>query len=300
MNVLRVAPYPIVVSFDVPSPSVEYTVKMIDSVDGTTSTVAITSGVDSKLEYSFALDELRFDREFEVLIYENGTDLIIEDHISIVRPYVDPTKVATGATEIAEYKKYEFLARAMIDGIVTDGFYNKKTLLTAEGEGIDIFPVWSKTNKVLKVYENNVLMYDSASLTNDQVFSLMDDASAIQRFEVDEYNRSQSAPINLFAASGNLAYSASRGGVFAKGSDYTFILDSGYKSIPSDIELATLLLIDDLKCGRLDYYKKFITEYDAVDFKITFDRGALVDTGNNIVDKILKKYKRDIFRPGVL
>lgn len=300
MKVLRVAPYPIVVSFDVPSPSVEYTLKTIDSVDGEVTTVAIVSGVDSKLEHSFPIDELRFDREFEVLIYENVTDLVIEDHVSIVRPYVDPTRLATGATDIATYITNEFIARSIIDAIVIGGFYNKKSILYGEGDGADIFPLWSKTNKVLRVSENNTRIYDYEALDNEQVFTLTDNSAAIQRFESDTYNRNSSAQVTLFNAIGNLAYISYRGTAFPKGYDYTFVLDCGYKSVPSDIELATLLLIEDLKCGKLDYYKRFISEYNSGDFTIVLDKGLLVETGNNIVNKILKKYKRDVLKPGIL
>ena len=139
MNVLRVAPYPLEVSFDVPSPSVEYTLKVIDSIDGTTESTTITSGVNSKLEYPIGMDRLRFDREFEVQVYE-ADDIVAEDHLSIVRPYVDPKALATGATDIVEYTKYEVIARAIIDGIIKHGFYNRKHILQGEGEGTDVFP----------------------------------------------------------------------------------------------------------------------------------------------------------------
>ena len=59
---------------------------------------------------------------------------------------------------------------------------------------------------------------------------------------------------------------------FPEGFDYLMILDIGFKAIPPDIEYATKLLIDDLKCGKLDYYNRYITSYNTDQFKIQFDK----------------------------
>ena len=88
--------------------------------------------------------------------------------------------------------------------------------------------------------------------------------------------------------------------IFPRGFDYLFITDAGYKAIPPDVELAAELLINDLKCGKLDYYKKFITSYGTDNFKIQFDKRMLDGTGNLIVDKILDNYVVNITKPGLI
>ena len=60
------------------------------------------------------------------------------------------------------------------------------------------------------------------------------------------------------------------------------------------------MLIEDIKCGKLDYYKRYITSYNTDLFKIQFDKSMFDGTGNYIVDKILEKYEFNITRPGVL
>jgi hypothetical protein len=87
---------------------------------------------------------------------------------------------------------------------------------------------------------------------------------------------------------------------FKYGNDFSFVLDSGYKRIPSSIVDAVTMLIDDLKCGRLDYYKKFVTSYNTDQYRIQFDKKMLEGTGNLVVDKILDKYAKSITRVGVL
>jgi hypothetical protein len=89
-------------------------------------------------------------------------------------------------------------------------------------------------------------------------------------------------------------------GGFPREYDYRFILESGYTSVPSDIARATNLLIDDISCGKLDYYKRFISAYNTEQFRIQFDKSVFQGTGNLLVDKILSKYAKSITRLGVL
>ena len=82
--------------------------------------------------------------------------------------------------------------------------------------------------------------------------------------------------------------------------DYIFQLEQGYKVVPNDIKDATLMLINDIKCGKLDYYKRYIVNYSTDQYKIQIDKSSLEGTGNILVDKILDKYKTSISKPGVL
>lgn len=60
------------------------------------------------------------------------------------------------------------------------------------------------------------------------------------------------------------------------------------------------MLIDDIKCGKLDYYKRYISAYNTDQFRIQFDKNMMSGTGNLLVDKILEKYITSITKPGVL
>jgi hypothetical protein len=90
------------------------------------------------------------------------------------------------------------------------------------------------------------------------------------------------------------------GVVFEEGVDYIFLLETGYKIVPSDIRDATNMLISDIKCGKLDYYKRYVKNYSTDQFKIQFDPASFKGSGNILVDKILDKYITDIKKPGVL
>jgi hypothetical protein len=95
-------------------------------------------------------------------------------------------------------------------------------------------------------------------------------------------------------------YQRRDGGVFHLGYDYLFVLDEGFRSIPPDVERATIMLINDLKCGNLDYAKKYVTSYDTDQFTIKFDAQAFSGTGNMIVDRMLDKYIRGTLKVGVI
>jgi hypothetical protein len=90
------------------------------------------------------------------------------------------------------------------------------------------------------------------------------------------------------------------GVVFNGGTDYIVYGESGYKVVPADITDATKMLMYDIECGKLEYFKRYIIDYSTDQFKIKMDSSALAGTGNILVDKILNKYINDVRKPGVL
>jgi hypothetical protein len=390
MEILRVPPYPIVTTWTLPDANYPYIVYVEDLVDHSIEETVITSDSNGKIVYQLPLTKIEFDREFLVRFYDaEHQHILYEEGLNVIRPYVNPTTLAETASEIAEYKKYEVIARSIIDTYINDGFYNHKSIVQAQGNGLDYMPIWRMANRVLKVYENNVLIYNGQDMTvplsdfydsvftpsldigltapttsmsnysvGDNVtvvlpnhningtynvtevidtysfrinlkysqidtgvsyipsqlgtalriwpyaFSITLDNSAIQRVAVGEYSRlTQSLPdLTLPISRGDVQYGYERraGGAFGNGYDYLFVLDEGFRAIPPDLERAATMLIDDLKCGRLDYYQRGISSYDTDQFKIQFDKNILKGTGNIIVDRILDKYIRGTLKIGAL
>lgn len=302
MDILRVAPYPKVTVWEVPDANTNYTVYIEDLVDHVLESSNVVSNSDSKFTYTFNQSDLLLDRKFLFQVLDEDENIVVEDTLDITRPYVDPNSLGSTASEIVEYTQLEMVARSIIDTIVTDGFYNSKQIVQGVGQGSDYFSIWKDFNKILKVYENNVLIYDfETPEDNLYTFNITADNAAVQRVFESEYNRVEQGAIVLPPAYGDLG-SVGSGRVvdFPRGYDYIFVLDAGYKSVPADVEYATKLLIEDLKCGKLDYYKRYVTSYNTDQYKIGFDKRVLDGTGNMIVDKILDKYLRNITRPGVI
>jgi len=302
MDILRVPTYPKVTTWDVPDASSEYTIYVEDLVDHVMESSNVTSTVNSQVTYTFTQSDLLLDRRFLLQIFDEDENIVVEDTVDITRPYVDPNSLGSTASEIEEYTQLEMVARSIIDTIIVDGFYNSKQIVQGVGQGSDYFSIWKDFNKILKVYENNILIYDfNTPDENEYSFNITGDNAAVQRIFDGSYNRIEQGAIVLPPAYGDLG-SVGSGRIvdFPRGYDYTLVLDAGYKSVPADVEYATKLLIEDLKCGKLDYYKRYVKSYNTDQYKIDFDTRVLDGTGNMIVDKILDKYIKNISRPGVI
>ena len=328
MQILRLPPYPLSITYTVPDANADYILVIENVAELTEIEESVTSNASKKITYSLTDDFVKYDKSYALTIYEDGGssgatlvrgDIVVEDNLEIMRPYVDPTALATSgtATDIALYQGYENLARAIIDAAV-GGFYYDRTYLEVVGQGNDYLPLWKKTHKILKVYENSQLVYDVDDAEGpeliDYTFVITKDKTAITKDPLestDSINRAErryariplgfSDSISMFDTedSGH-TQTVVPGVAFPEGADYILLAETGYKVVPYDIQDATLMLIDDIKCGRLDYYKRYVKNYSTDQFKIEYGKGFTEGTGNILVDKILDKYKETIIRPGVL
>lgn len=292
MEILRIPPYNTAVEIDVDQPSASYPVIVRDMADLSISTYTLTSDLDSKISVELPS---KYDGQYEVQIYDS------EHYYDVIRPYVDPTTKTTTATERLEYVKNEEIARAIIDSVIPQGFYYQKKVIETSGLGADYLPLWIDAKKILKVYENNVLVYDLTHPEDfNQSFEISADGTAIQQYYFGAINRNQGAPIVIPAAASDVNGIEYFYRGFPKNVDYTIIVESGYRTVPSDIVRATELLVEDLSCGKLEYYKRYTTAYNTDQFRVQFDRSMFEGTGNIIVDKILSKHAKAIQTLGVL
>ena len=293
MEILRVPPYAnIPVIYTIPANIVDEDV-----------TVTVTDLADLSIS-TLEFDELstgdtvtinlpgRYDSDYRVEVLIDG-DIVSDTTYEIVRPYVNPTTKGDTASDISAYADNEELARAIIDSIVGEGFYYKKKVLNFTGTGSDYLPIWDDVKKVLTVYENN-------KLVTDREYEVTSDKTAIVEKSTDNINRAESAPLVLPAASSDSLDPQFIYRGFGKTWDYRITVEYGYTSVPSDIVKATEMLVHDIECGKLDYYKRFISSYNTDQYRIQFDKGLFEGTGNILVDKILSKYTKSITKLGVL
>jgi len=305
MIILRVTPYPLMAIFDVPQSNESYNVYIQDSQGDLLVDDEFTSNSNSKISIELPEDAQLYDETYYVSIYEsiggeNGQK-VVEDRLEIVRPYT--TITGDTASEIAENQSYEELARLLIDAI-TGGFYYKKTVVETVGLGADYIPIWYKPHKILTVVENNVIVFDHITHNpglEGATFHITEDKTAITRHVENDYNRRQAAALAFPAGvSDTLDIYGRSSTMFPKDYDYIFYLETGYQVVPSDIKRATDLLIEDIKCGKIDYYKRYVKSYSTDQFKLDYDPKMMSGTGNLIVDKILAKYTPAIHKFGVL
>jgi hypothetical protein len=286
MEILRIPPYNLNARIAVEQENTEYPVIVRDLGDSLISTLTLTSDEMGYVSVPLSPD---FDASYEISVYQDTT------YVDVVRPYVDPKTKGTTATEIAEYARNEELARAIIDSIIEEGFYYKKKVIQATGSGSDYIPVWVDAKEVIEAYENN-------NLVTSKQYEITKDGTAITQSYDGTVNRSEGSPLVLPASPSDIEDFGVLGpfSAFPKTYDYTFILGVGHRRIPSDIVRATELLVEDISCGKLDYYKRYVSDYNTDQFKIKFDGRVFEGTGNLVVDKILSKYLKSIRFIGVL
>lgn len=260
-------------------------------------------------------DFRRYDETYHLEVTAEG-EIVVEDNITVERPYVDPNTLGETSSDIAAATYNERIARAIIDSVV-GGFYFKTSWVETTGQNTDYMPIWEKAYKILKVYENAQLVYDADLETpafGEWNYVITKDKTAITKdpnYAVLDFNRAESNPIGLEMASsdsismfdtadsGN-TLALKPGVLFFKGADYLFHLETGYKVVPHDIQDATRMLINDIACGKLEYFKRYITGYSTDQFNIKIDPASLDGTGNILVDKILDKYITNVKKPGIL
>lgn len=221
----------------------------------------------------------------------NGEDEVIHlTNIDVVRPYcnIDALAVSLNILDGSEIN-FERIARYIINN-QTKGFAFVRKEKQVTGNNSDYIPIDERLYKIYKVYENGELQYDSSLEENHTSYRVTRDGAAIEEYkEIDE----NKMDYGLVWRDRYLDID------FRNGFDYVIDGDFGWKVIPSDIQEASELLIQDMKNDSLRYINRYIESFDNGDFKIKFAGGATSSTGNVIVDKILEKYKNEI-RLGVL
>lgn len=326
MEILRTTPFPLTFSQDDLDPDTDYVLCVLDTHGWDLTEVGGTSDSDGLFSVSLPDFFSRYDDNYRVELYESlgvGTDGIhirgdikIIDDMTVTRPYIDVVSLAESTgDEIEELQMYESLARSIINSF-TDGFEYHRSVYEATGNGSDYMPAPFRLNRVVRVLENDFLVYDSEASepVTERKYIVTSDHSAVTLYMPSPYgyDRMQSNPVVPYLPasdsftlyntndSPNIIQNMKGSPFFPENWDYVFVLETGWAAIPQEIKHATKLLINDFKCNNLPYANSYISEYKSDQFSIKFEPGAFEKTGNGIVDQILEKYKTPMGRIGVL
>jgi hypothetical protein len=272
------------------SASGSYTLEYEDLLTGeffTATSTAVFGAV------TFTLDEkyLKYTGKLVATVKDSNEDIVILTNIDIVRPYCDLNKVAIGLNILDGSEiDYERIARYVIDSQTQEFNFVRKEKEVV-GKGFDYLPINEKIHKLYRVYENGELLYDSELENNRALYKISTDKTSIIEYAPETAENKMN-----YRHVWRDRYLDTD---FADGFEYLLDAEFGYVVIPQDIQEACELLIQDMKTGSNKYINQYIESFDNEDFKIKFSQGVASQTGNKIVDNILKKYKNDI-RLGVL
>ena len=72
MNILRLPPYPLSVTYTVPDASTDYIIVIEDVADLTEIEESVTSTANSQIVYSLTGDFVKYDKSYALSIYEDA------------------------------------------------------------------------------------------------------------------------------------------------------------------------------------------------------------------------------------
>jgi hypothetical protein len=320
MNILRQPPFPLSVSYSGLNPDEEYIMQIYDDYAKLVETYDVTADGSGVVTQELGADFARYDATFSLYIYSKDVlneadEIVVVDTLYIYRPYTNPLDLAETEGEYDTYIMYERTARQIID-MMTGGFYYESSQIETLGSGADILPVSKRINRINYVYKNNLLDYNrfdlSASATQDTYF-VTPDHTAISIAVGYEISKLQHKNVQLpIAASDSFMlfgdnYDSVNNMTEYRGlplfpEKYTYVIygEFGWPVVPQDIQDATKMLIDDIKCNKITYINRYISEYQTDQFRVKYNDLATSGTGNMIVDKLLSKYATPITKLGVL
>ena len=109
MEILRVPPYPIVTTWDVPEANAAYTIYVEDVVDHSYETVEVESNSQSKVTYTLPRSKVQFDRDFFFRIHEVdlGKSLLVQSWIPILVMILQTEKDSTTTNLLSRVSEKE-------------------------------------------------------------------------------------------------------------------------------------------------------------------------------------------------
>lgn len=243
--------------------------------------------------------QAKYDRDAKLSISAVVNSVETEESylIRIVRPYAIATEIATAleltitnsptsGNEIKQstLERLERYARSYIDGNI-DKFYFENKYMSVFGQGSDAVNFTERVSSINKIYEDELLVYDTTAnpALNDFELNLIISPSKYQVKMVDPgYN------INEWVQSTVLLDPVS----FKKGKDYKFYGEFGWEFLPNDINYATILLVNEYLCTDFNYKARGLAAVSNDSFNVKYMETAMSASGNAYIDSILAPYKK--------
>lgn len=189
--------------------------------------------------------------------------------------YKDPKEIANA----------EKMARTIIEGFTGIKFYTYYGFQEQFAKGSDAIELVERILSIDKVWENDQLLIDNtvSPVFNNFGFGLeispTNKAVRIVNQGWDVRYDNQVDPAVLYY------------GRFRDNARYKFQGQMGYKYVPEDIKLASMLLVNDILANDYNWRNKYLAKVDLSEISFEMAKGAFNGTGNIAVDNILEQYR---------
>ena len=271
-----------------PSASSQYVMQYEDLSTGESFSASATSNSSKIARFTLNSKYLIYSVNLFANIYDSSNNVVLSKGIDVVKPYCDITTVkAKLGVNTAQAIEAEKVARRIIES-EAGSFQFVRKLKEVIGMGIDYLPIDERIVNLYQLSENDEIIFVQGDDSYDQYKISVDKSSIVLDDEIQN-------KVEYTKVWRDRNYAVT----FCPGCDYLIDGSFGYQVIPSDIQEACEILMQDLVQGNTRYFSRNIVEFDNQEFKIKFASGSSAGTGNLIVDKLLIKYKNRI-RPGVI
>lgn len=254
------------------------------------------SGASSIFTATLTEDSVTYDRNVKIEWISStasGATSTIE-FASIIRPFATPTRIRSladidSSVTDASLKKQERKARMTIQILTGIDFLKKYKSVAVYGNNTDVLTLSEPIIRIDKVYEDDILVYDSVSSPSVNNFDYNIER-ALSRYRIKAINQDNELDRGLLESPdfSVLPYD----GIFSKDKQYRIVGIFGYQYVPSDIEQATSILVEDYLCQDFNIRNKNISKLVNDSYEITYGAGSSAGSGNLLVDNILSKYSQ--------
>lgn len=234
-------------------------------------------------------DIVKYNRKIQINLQVIDQAAFTEDilYASLVRPYATVTDIqeALGiAGEEEALKRLERRARFIIDSKTSDQFGFTYESIQSYGQGSDVLDLKKRIESFDKVIKDDQVIFDS---TEDPAINLFYRPVAISasktRLKVVEEGA------NLFEWAEPTVLANERG--FEKNSLYTVRGEYGWNFVPLAIKEATIMLVEDMRCGDYNYRNTGLKQVKNDAFDLQYSDNIFLGTGNLAVDALIAPYK---------
>lgn len=275
-------------TFTVPSASTVYFLEYDDLLTGASFSASATSNVAKSITFTLNDRYLTYAGNLEANVLDGSSDIVVSTGIDVIKPYCDIKSLRDKLNLTnAQAENAERIARMIIES-EAGSFQFVREQREYYGMGIDYLPINDNIVKLYYMWENGELIYDYED-ADLQEYQISKDKSSIVPSD-PERNKMEYKVVWR-----DRYYQDA----FEDGYDYLVDADFGYKVVPSNVQEACEILVQDIVSDNMKYYNRNIIEFDNLEFRIKFAEGTSSGTGNLLVDKLLSKYKNQIY-PGVL
>ena len=234
-----------------------------------------------KVIWNYHVNGIEFNQEFFYKV--NTTYSSVSDIINFLGyggspyeiNYKDPEQIANA----------EKMARTIIDGYTNQSFSQYYGSQEQYGKGSDAVYLVERMLTIDKVWENDILTIDN---TVDPVINTFG-----YRLEISPTGKA----IRIINQGVDVRYDNQVDpnlllyGRFRDGSRYKFEGQIGYKYVPEDIKIASMLLVGDILANDYNWRNKYLKKIDLSEISFEMAGGAFNGTGNVTVDNILDQYR---------